>query len=434
MKRKFVIFLILTFICFFSTYFIHSTTSDEIWNFGFSYNIAKGAIPYRDFNMVILPLYSLLFAIPLKLFANKLFVFHLFNAVFSSFILVFINKNNNIFSVIYLFLLVNLVPVIYGYNYFIMLLLILVLYIEANNYKYKNEIIGLLLGCILATKQNVGLALFIPYIINSKNKLKSLAYFCFPSILVLVYLLINNALFQCIDYCFLGLKNFKNNLYKPQSIYLCIIFIIFEFLLINYLLIKYKKSKDINYIYLLVFQVLVYPIFDSYHILISLIPIFYYVSSKIDNKKYYILLSIIIAICYFNNEYKIYLSNLNNFEYRNLGSSIVDKNIEKEIDFFEKNNKKRIFIFTDGAYILKIAMNKEINKFDLINTGNMGADEKNYINEIEKICKNKNCIFIANKVPVGQLSPTIINYVNKNYNNCGEITVNHYYFCSKKGK
>ena len=79
-------------------------------------------------------------------------------------------------------------------------------------------------------------------------------------------------------------------------------------------------------------------------------------------------------------------------------------------------------------------MNKEINKFDLINTGNMGADEKNYINEIEKICKNKNCIFIANKVPAGQLSSTIINYVNKNYNNCGEITVNHYYFCSKKGK
>ena len=434
MKKKIFLFLILTFVYFFFNYFIHPTTGDEVWNFGFSYNIAKGAIPYRDFNMVILPLYSLLFAIPLKLFANKLFVFHLFNAIFSSFVLVFINKNNNIFSVIYLFLLVNLVPVIYGYNYFIMLLLILVLYIEANNYKYKNEIIGLLLGCILDTKQNVGLALFIPYIINSKDKLKSLAYLCFPSILILVYLLINNALFECIDYCFLGLKNFKNNLYKPQSVYMCIIFIIFEILLISYLLIKYKKSKDLNYIYLLVFQALVYPIFDTYHILISLIPIFYSVSSKIDNKKYYILLNIIIAICYFDNEYKIYLSNLNNFKYRNLGSSIVDKNIEKEIDFFEKNNKKRIFIFTDDAYILKIAMNKEINKFDLINTGNMGADEKNYINEIEKICKNKNCIFIANKVPAGQLSPTIINYVNKNYNNCGEITVNHYYFCSKKSK
>lgn len=430
MKRNFVRFLILTFIYLSFTYFIHPTTGDEVWNFGFSYNIAKGAIPYRDFNMIILPLYSLIFAIPLKLFANKLFVFHLFNAIFSSFVLVFINRNNNIFSVIYLFLLVNLVPIVYGYNHFIMLLLILVLYIEANNYKYKNEITGLLLGCILATKQNVGLVLFIPYIINSKDKLKSLVYFCFPPILVLVYLLINNALFECIDYCFLGLKNFKNNFYNPS----CIAFIIFEILLISYLLIKYKKSKDINYLYLLLFQVLVYPIFDTHHILISLIPIIYYVSSKIDNKRYYILLSIIIVICYFNNRYKMYLSNLNNFEYRNFGSNIVDKNIERHISFLKQNNKNIIFNFTSDAYMIKIVMNEKINKFDLINTGNMGFDEKKHIDDIKEICKNKNCIFIVDKIPKGQSSPIILNYVNKNYSNCGEITVNHYYFCSKKGK
>ena len=29
---------------------------DEIWNYGFSYNIATGLIPYKDFNMVITPL------------------------------------------------------------------------------------------------------------------------------------------------------------------------------------------------------------------------------------------------------------------------------------------------------------------------------------------------------------------------------------------
>ena len=179
---------------------------------------------------------------------------------------------------------------------------------------------------------------------------------------------------------------------------------------------------------------LVYPIFDTHHILISLIPIIYYVSSKIDNKRYYILLSIIIVICYFNNRYKMYLSNLNNFEYRNFGSNIVDKNIERHISFLKQNNKNIIFNFTSDAYMIKIVMNEKINKFDLINTGNMGFDEKKHIDDIKEICKNKNCIFIVDKIPKGQSSPIILNYVNKNYSNCGEITVNHYYFCSKKGK
>ena len=31
---------------------------DEIWNYGFSYAIRLGEIPYRDFNMVLPPFYS----------------------------------------------------------------------------------------------------------------------------------------------------------------------------------------------------------------------------------------------------------------------------------------------------------------------------------------------------------------------------------------
>lgn len=37
--------------------FCNNLTIDEIWNYGFSYNIATGLIPYKDFNMVITPLY-----------------------------------------------------------------------------------------------------------------------------------------------------------------------------------------------------------------------------------------------------------------------------------------------------------------------------------------------------------------------------------------
>ena len=37
------------------------------------------------------------------------------------------------------------------------MLLILILYLQSKDYKYKEEIIGVLLGCILATKQNIGI-------------------------------------------------------------------------------------------------------------------------------------------------------------------------------------------------------------------------------------------------------------------------------------
>ena len=52
MKRKLVLFNIMTMIMFIFTYFFHLATWDEIWNYGFSYNIAKGSIPYKEFNMI----------------------------------------------------------------------------------------------------------------------------------------------------------------------------------------------------------------------------------------------------------------------------------------------------------------------------------------------------------------------------------------------
>lgn len=46
--------------------------------------------------------------------------------------------------------------------------------------------------------------------------------------------------------------------------------------------------------------------------------------------------------------------------------------------------------------------------------------------------EKNNCIFIVYKKPFGQTSPNILNYVYKNYDNCGEIPPDRYYFCNKK--
>ena len=49
----------------------------ELWR----YNINAGLIPYRDFNMVVTPLYSFIGAIFLKIFGNYLFSLHILDAI-----------------------------------------------------------------------------------------------------------------------------------------------------------------------------------------------------------------------------------------------------------------------------------------------------------------------------------------------------------------
>ena len=68
-------------------------TGDEIWNYGFAYNIATGLIPYKDFNMIITPLFPILGAIFLSIFGKNLIVYHIFNALICTTIFSFIKKN-----------------------------------------------------------------------------------------------------------------------------------------------------------------------------------------------------------------------------------------------------------------------------------------------------------------------------------------------------
>ena len=47
---------------------------DEIWNYGFAYNIATGLIPYKDFNMIVTPLFPMISAIFMKIFGINIII------------------------------------------------------------------------------------------------------------------------------------------------------------------------------------------------------------------------------------------------------------------------------------------------------------------------------------------------------------------------
>ena len=429
MKRKIILFTLMSIVMTTFTYFFHLATGDEIWNYGFSYNIAKGAIPYKDFNMIVMPFYSLLMALPLKFFYNNLLVFHLSNAILISLILTIIDDGKSLNSIFICLLTMTLLNA-YGYNCFIMILLILVLYLENSKYTYKNEIIGLLLGCILATKQNIGLLLFIPYIINSKKKMKASFFYFLPIILIVIYLIGNNTLLECIDYCFLGLKNFNSNFIIKMPV-----LVLIELILIILLISKYKKEKDINYLYLLFFQAINYPLVELYHFIIGIIPIFYYLLVKGNIYiKYLLSIFIIFIILLYKIVYQFNLSGINIYKYKNVGNN-VDNQVEEIDKFINANSSSRIFIFSNFSYYVKIAMNKKLDKFDLINKGNMGSNEEKYLKDIEKICRTKKCIFIINEEEYekhgSQLNPIIKKYILENYKYNGKITSKYSFYCNK---
>ena len=72
-NKNYILELILIFIVtILFNLFINGLTNDEVWNYGFAYNISNGLIPYKDFNMIITPLFF-----SFKLSIVKYLCFHL---------------------------------------------------------------------------------------------------------------------------------------------------------------------------------------------------------------------------------------------------------------------------------------------------------------------------------------------------------------------
>ena len=98
-----------------------SFTGDEIWNYGFAYNISSGLIPYKDFNMVITPIYPMIGALFLTIFGKSLIMYHIFHSIICTILFFSIKKiipSNH--YLVYLILLLYAYP---SYNIFCMLLL-----------------------------------------------------------------------------------------------------------------------------------------------------------------------------------------------------------------------------------------------------------------------------------------------------------------------
>ena len=426
-KHKNILIGISLFIIFFFFNYLKGKLSiDEIWNYGFAYNIKNGMIPYRDFNMILTPLYSYILALFIVIFGNSFFSIITLNCILSTFIEFLLIKKHGKKGLLFL----PVLSCISFSSYNLLSLLLFIIFISINNSKYKDNqyLIGFIISLMVLTKQTIGGLLFIASFIFSKRKKDYLIGFLPLCIIFLLYLFFTNSLYNFFDYCLFGMVDFTNDNTFSSTDFTIILFII-PFILILYFLTT-EKFKNKELLYILLFQIMAFPIFDFSHICISVIPILSYFftynnCSNIINKiKLYLTTFIFVMTLFIHVNCLIFLDaniyhNKNSFLNNNLLPFDIDDFVYSINDEIKRTyNEYTIFHLNTFAYLYKLETNEKINKYDLTNTGNMGYNgEEKWINEINNYCQNNKCLIVLEhfKDINKQLSIKINNYVTNNY-------------------
>lgn len=418
MNKKFLEYLLIfcgsflfSFIFF---YVLGSVYCDEVWVYGFSYNISKGMVIYRDFNVLQMPLYFFIASVFIKIFGNYIIVMHIFDSLLFASMIIIIYKiiGKKVFIMLPLFIFFW--PS--GYNLLCLFFLILLIYLIHKN-KDSDLLVGFIVGLCFITKQNIGILLLIPCLFYSKRKLKTLICFIIPFVFLSIYLIYNDAFYQFIDYCFLGMFDFQdNNEYFP---FVFVVVSLVNILFLVFLNVKNKlKNKELFYI--LFFQIIVYPIFDIRHYVCALFPVIYLILKYLKNKSMIFLFGFFIISLYislvFDTEYTINFKKNLDF-LRNSGN----------LDFFSAEVIRYVgdnenFFFTDYYnYYIKLYYDIPIGQYDLLLSGNVGYNgvEKK-LKKLDKMCKREKCYFFTEKIDKsGILSKQYIefyNYIVNNYN------------------
>lgn len=433
---KYVLLFLFFFLCL--QFFYVSFQGDLVYNYGFSYAVARGEIPYKDFNMIIPPFGAFLYAIPLLIFGSELVVYNLFQAfllcVLFYFLFRLFDKKAYLFLVIFsLILPFPFVTGLFGgYNFLLLLEIVVLLYLEKN--KGNDYLIGFILGLSILTKQTVGFCLALVsfyYLFKDKKKLlKRVGGFLIPCFTFFIYLIVTGSFVPFFDLCLFGMFDFTSSNGTIMD-YNFILFIIC-FIIIIYKIFKDKKNI-INY-YVLAFSSIAVPLFDYYHVTLFIFVLLFLFVDKLKIKYREFLLgfncfifAISMSLTWFGLLYH-FKPNISNFEGFRLLT--INKKVEHETkninNFIKENKDSNLIILGANAYFFKICNGMDINYYDLLNYGNHGYDGTNKI--IKMLEEEDDPIFIINikeyedsSSDRQQINKIVMKYVMDNYKVIKEV-------------
>lgn len=286
---------------------------DEIWIYNFGRCIVNGLLPYKDFSIIITPLFAYISAFFLKLFGDEMIVLRFAEVIQISLVLFMIykildrlkvNKGISLLSAMGIYMLYSTV-FCFDYNWAVLLVSLVIIYMELMEeeilkHSHKRDIaIGLLAGIAILLKQTSGIVLSAVVIgykffeIRSKKDLKEfiniaatrLLGMLIPILLFAIYLSVNNIWTEFIDYTILGITTFSNKvpytqlLEKDYTLAYAVPILLGVILIIAIITLALKslKTKEWakNLRILAAFDiataVVVYPIADRMHFAVSTI-------------------------------------------------------------------------------------------------------------------------------------------------------------------
>ena len=466
-----------------------ATDLDEVWNYNTANAFAMGLIPYKQVSMITTPLLPMINSIFLKIFFNGIITYRVVMGIIFALIVLFIYliirelSSKGLLSYICAFfigtLLIN--KFLLDYNYLFLLIVLVIAFLEVRDLK-KNEnfnfnhnlCVGLLTGLAFLIKQTIGLLLIIVVIFEVFIYMKKTGFdFKFikfikligvrifgmmvPITMFLIYLGVNGAFNDFINYAIKGVKEFSNSVPyyrlfdsndKVVSIISRLFIIVYIPLFITFILecVKNNKLKDelIN-IYVLAFCsipviAIIYPISDEFHLMVASVYaliiiayLFILVLKKIDGfikidifYKKLLLIGILFIIILISFKNLIIERNINVKEnvfvpFKHYEGIYVPEYLSKRIsDVTDKvraySNSGRESIIVDAeAAIYDIVLNRYKKNYDMLLIGNIGENGvEKIINEI----KDSHNVYYFVKNPQyalnWQFPKDIVDYIRNN--------------------
>lgn len=483
-KRKLlnIIFLAMSLLLYNSSILLikELTDLDELWNFNFANNMANGLVPYKDFNMIQMPLLPMLASIFLKLFGQEVIVMRFLAVCLITYIEITVflildklKVNDYIKYLILIFICFIITPYIaIDYNYMILAILLTIIYIEIKSYLRNEEIlvynlkidfiIGILAGLCFTSKQSTGICIILVSVfykcleIRNKKDLIEFIKIVFtrgigaviPIVIVLLYLIINGASYDFISYCILGIKTFSNyipytNLLKNSELSIKILSVVIPIIVILALslyIIKKKKILLILSVYTIASMVVIYPIADNIHFLIGIFSGFIILAYFVDiciNKmlsnedikeflgnflKIATLLISLVCLIYGVN---IYVKSNKNYELKHFKFTIMNENYIKSIKNigeYINSSKEKVYILDATASVYMIPIDRYNKDYDMFLKGNLGKDGEE--GQIEKLKNEENAIILImnSKYKRNWQNPEKVrSYIINNKEKTGEI-------------
>lgn len=441
LKNNYVYLILYIFILFSLLVSYNIFFGDSIVNYGFSYAISRGEVPYLDFNLVVSLFSPWFYAIFLIFSKSSLWYFSvqallvvlLFKLLYS----LIKEKSYLLLPILFLGFPISLVTIIFpGYNFILMGLIFLLIYLEKN--KKSDYIIGFILGLMILTKHTIGIFYILPslfFVRDFKRLGKRLLGLFVPVFVFVIYLLCTGSFYSCINLCVLGLFDFASSNSNVFSYWLLVPL----FLAIIYYIYAIKKNpKDIVLYYSLLSILYVIPLFDSYHLSFFLFFTFFFIlyRSKFTCEHIfrYVFVFLVfeaslwtyITLSFQGGSYQF--QSYPNYPLRYFSKKDV-YNYQEVMDYVEKTSYDVVF-FGLGTenYFYKITNNLDITYFDLPNYGNYGYHGYQMMVERFEELDSDTVILVDTSVLYGKKNKNqqyfreLASYVVQNYEYLGDVS------------